>query len=91
MYAVRMDVPITTLRAELAAWIERVRSGEDVVITERGMPVARLTSVMSGTLVESLTEQGVLSKPKGPRPAARGAERVQASGPVSPYVSEQRR
>ena len=91
MYAAGMDVPITTLRAELAMWIDRVRAGEDVVITDRGTPVARLTSVASGSLIESLTEQGVLSKPKGPRPIARGAGRVKASGPVSDYVSDQRR
>ena len=91
MYATGMDVSITALRAELATWVERVRSGEDVVITDRGTPVARLTQVGSASLIESLTEQGLLSKPKGPRPIARGAARVRPSGQVSVYVSDQRR
>src|SRR5665647_1492442 len=37
-----MDVAISTLRAELSSWIERARSGEEIVVTERGTPVARL-------------------------------------------------
>src|ERR1039458_8019004 len=37
-----MDVAISTLRAELSTWIERARSGEEVVVTDRGTPVARL-------------------------------------------------
>ena len=78
MYAVGMDVSITALRAE-------------VIITDRGMPVARLAPVGSVSLIDSLTEQGVLSKPKGPRPVAGRVDRVKASGPVSTYVSEQRR
>ena len=91
MYAESMDVSITALRAELATWIDRVRAGAEVVITDRGTPVARLTPVGSTSLIESLTEQRVLSKPHGPRPVARGAKRVHADGSVSDYVSEQRR
>lgn len=91
MYASGMDVPISTLRAELASWIDRVRAGEEVVITDRGAPVARLMPVGSVSLIESLTDQGVLSKPKGPRPVARSLDRVHSNGPVSVYVSQQRR
>ena len=91
MYATGMDVSISALRAELAMWIDRVRDGEEVVITDRGTPVARLTPVGRASLIESLTEQGVLSRPRGPRPVARDMKRVHADGPVSDYVSEQRR
>lgn len=36
---------MSVLRAELADWIERVRGGEEVVVTDRGIPVARLIAV----------------------------------------------
>ncbi|MDQ3344106.1 MAG: type II toxin-antitoxin system prevent-host-death family antitoxin [Actinomycetota bacterium] len=87
-----MDVAVSTLRAELADWIERVRAGEEVVVTDRGRPVARLVSVDTAPLLEQLTRQGVLSRPRrAERPSARGAQRVHAQGSVSELVSDQRR
>ncbi|HZE05180.1 MAG TPA: type II toxin-antitoxin system prevent-host-death family antitoxin [Solirubrobacteraceae bacterium] len=87
-----MDVPVSALRAELADWIERVRSGEEVVVTDRGIPVARLVAVDTAPILERLTREGVLSRPRrATRPAARKTPRVRARGPVSELVSEQRR
>jgi prevent-host-death family protein len=91
MYNPYVDVAISTLRAELASWIERVRAGEEVVITDRGTPVARLTAVDSTPLLEQLTASGVISRPRSAdRPVATRANRVRASGPVAELVSEQR-
>jgi prevent-host-death family protein len=86
-----MDVAVSALRAELSSWIERVRQGDEVVITDRGVPVARLLAVGTAPLLERLVQQGVLSRPGGERPVARGAERVRARGPVAELVGEQRR
>lgn len=87
-----MDVAISALRAELSSWLDRVRAGTEVVITERGTPVARLVPVDTAPLLEELTERGVISRPtSAERPTARGAARVRASGPVSGLVGEQRR
>ncbi len=86
-----MDVAISILRAELSLWIERVRAGEEVIVTDRGTPVARLLPVETAPLLDQLVRTGVLSKPRGAdRPAARGAARVRARGPVADLVSEQR-
>jgi prevent-host-death family protein len=86
-----VDVAISAFRAELAGWIHRAQQGEDVVITERGVPVARLSAVGSTSLVDRLTREGVLARPERPgRPRARGAARVRASGPVADLVGEQR-
>lgn len=87
-----MDVAVSTLRAELADWIERVHQGEEVVVTDRGTPVARLVAIDSAPLLEQLTRDGVLSRPqRAARPTARGATRVQARAAVSELVGEQRR
>lgn len=87
-----MDVTISTLRAELASWVERAREGEEIIVTDRGTPVARLLSVETSSLLEQLTQSGVLSKPRrAGRPTARGATRVHAREPVSELISEQRR
>ncbi len=83
---------MSVLRAELADWIERVRGGEEVVVTDRGTPVARLVAVDTAPLLEQLTRQGVVSRPRGTgRPRATGAARVPARRPVSELVGEQRR
>lgn len=88
---VYMDVAISTLRAELSRWVERAQAGEEVVVTDRGTPVARLVPVDTGPLLERLVRDGVLSKPRrGDRPVARGTARVRARGPVADLVSEQR-
>ena len=87
-----MIVAVSALRAELAVWIDRVRAGEEVIVTDRGTPVARLVPVDTAPLLEQLTRQGILSRPlRAARPTARGAARVQARGPVSELVGEQRR
>ncbi|MDF9878754.1 type II toxin-antitoxin system prevent-host-death family antitoxin [Cellulosimicrobium cellulans] len=63
-----MEVPVSALRAELKSWIERAREGEEVVITERGVPVARLTGVATADLVTELLRDGVLVPAEGERP-----------------------
>jgi prevent-host-death family protein len=84
-------VAISALRADLASWIERARGGEEVLVTDRGVPVARLLPVDSAPIIERLTREGVLSKPRqAPRPAATGRPRVRAHGPVAQLVNEQR-
>jgi prevent-host-death family protein len=87
-----MDVAISELRSNLRAWVERARAGADVVVTERGVPVARLTAVEAATVIERLERDGVLSRPaRTKRPLATGRRRVRASGPVAELVSELRR
>ena len=86
-----MDVAISTLRAELSHWVERARAGEEIVVTDRGTPVARLLPVDTAPLLEQLVRRGVLGRPqRADRPAARGAARVRATGPVADLVGEQR-
>ncbi|HZI98900.1 MAG TPA: type II toxin-antitoxin system prevent-host-death family antitoxin [Actinomycetales bacterium] len=87
-----MDVAVSALRAELATWIERARAGEEVVVTDRGVPVARLSPIDAAPLIDRLTRDGVLSKPtRSERPRASKASRVSARGPVAELVGEQRR
>jgi prevent-host-death family protein len=87
-----MDVAITDLRANLKAWIEQARAGSDVIVTERGVPVARLVAVDSAPVLEQLERDGVVSRPQqAHRPVASGRRRVKARGSVSDLVGEMRR
>ena len=87
-----MDVAITDLRAHLSDWLAKVRDGEELIITDRGLPVARLTGLETTTLLERLTEQGVIARPKhARRPKLSGLKVPRPRRPVSDIVSEQRR
>lgn len=88
-----MDVPVSALRAELRQWIEAARAGEDVVITERGIPVARLSGIESADLLTRLARDGLLTPAAVPRPSARSGERSTpaAKNGVSDLVRRLRR
>jgi antitoxin (DNA-binding transcriptional repressor) of toxin-antitoxin stability system len=40
---VSVTVGVREFRENLRAYLERVRAGEEVVVTERGTPIARIT------------------------------------------------
>ena len=87
-----MEVAVSALRSELAGYLDRAKAGEDLVITARGVPVARLVGIGSASLVERLTAAGVLGTARSTeRPGARGVKRIQVRRPVSDLVAEQRR
>ncbi len=87
-----MDVAVSDLRANLSEWLKRVREGTEVVITERGVPVARIIPVEASALLERLTAEGVISRAASPaRPAADRQTRPRLRRPVAPLVGEQRR
>lgn len=65
-----MEVSVSALRAGLKQWIDAAKAGEDVVITDRGVPVARLSAIASTDLLTRLQREGLLAAPEAERPAA---------------------
>ncbi len=64
-------VPVAQLKASLSAYLRRVKAGEDVLVTERGRPIARLTP--AGTAgwpshLESMEAQGLITAGVGKLP-----------------------
>jgi prevent-host-death family protein len=92
MYVTGMDVPVTELRAHLSEWLDRVQGGEEVVVTDHGVPVARLLGVTSTATLQRLAAEGVIGRDvSARRPAASRQVRPRPRRPVSDYVSDQRR
>jgi prevent-host-death family protein len=86
-----MDVAITDLRAHLSDWLERARQGTEVIITDRGLPVARLLGLDTTTTIERLTADGVIAQPQhSVRPVASGRPRPRSRRPVADIIREQR-
>ena len=85
-----MDVGIRELRAGLSRYVERVKCGEEIVVTERGKPVARLVPMNGERKIDRLIREGTLipaRRPKGRRPNP-----VDAGGAtLSDIVIDQRR
>lgn len=92
MYTVGVDVAVTDLRARLSHWLAQARNGEEVVVTDRGVPVARLVGLDSSPILESLHERGIIARPAlTDRPTATGRSLPRPRRPLSDAVSEQRR
>jgi prevent-host-death family protein len=92
MYTSGMDVPVTELRAHLSEWLERVRGGEEVVVTDRGVPVARLLGMSATATLQRLAADGVIGRDvSARRPAAAGRERPRARRSAAEIISDQRR
>src|SRR3954470_13003554 len=90
VYASAMDVPVTELRAHLSDWVARARSGSEVLITERGVPVARLVGLDTTGTLERLSADGVIGPARaGRRPSASGRSKPRPGRPLSDRVSEQ--
>jgi len=85
-----MDVAISDLRANLKTYIERAAAGERVVVTDRGVPVARLVAADHEELLDRLAREGVVTRAARPKSRASKSRRVKASGPVADLVSEMR-
>lgn len=86
-----LEIGARDFREHLRAALTHVKSGGELVITERGLPVARVSGVDGATAWDRLIEAGVVGKPAEPRVRAHAASRVPPRKPVSPLVSEQRR
>jgi prevent-host-death family protein len=92
MYIKGMDVPVTELRAHLSDWLDRVRGGEQVIVTDRGVPVARLLGMSATATLQRLAADGVIGRDvSARRPPAVDRARPRPLRPVSGIVSDQRR
>lgn len=91
----RTQVGIRELRNGLSRYVARVRRGEEIVVTERGSPVARLVAETAGhDPLAALIAEGLVEPPqrrRSRRPQQRGV-RLRGRGPsMAGYVTRQRR
>jgi len=85
-----MEVGIRALRADLSRWLKRVQHGEEITVTDRGKPVAKITPANGRSKLDELIAAGIV-EPAPKRTGWLPEERVKAKGSVSELVKEQRR
>jgi prevent-host-death family protein len=81
------------LRENLRAFLDRVKNGDVVVVTERGRPIARLTSAEEDVAYERLVADGAITPAKRPRQPidVNRLPRLRGRPTLSDIVIEQRR
>lgn len=87
----RVEVGVRELKNNLSKFLERVRAGEEVVVTDHGKPVARLTALdPKRSKLQEMIDAGRVHPPKSATrhyPKAR----IKVEGGIADYVAEQRR
>ncbi|MFO7777121.1 MAG: type II toxin-antitoxin system prevent-host-death family antitoxin [Nitriliruptoraceae bacterium] len=84
------EAGIRDLRDHLSRYLARVQAGEELTVTDRGRPVARLVPVDSENTFDRLVADGLVV-PATTRGRSRPRTRGTAAAPVSDLVAEQRR
>ena len=88
-----VETGIRELRENLRAYLERVKNGDTVLVTERGKPVARIVRAEADEAYERLVQEGVITpavRPKRPIDFE-GLPRLRGRPTLSDIVIEQRR
>ncbi len=85
-----MEVGVRDLKNNLSRYLARVSAGDEVIVTDRGRAVARITPIGTESTIDRLIALGVVT------PAAVAKHdvpttRVHAGQAVSPLIADQRR
>jgi len=87
----RSEVGIRELKNGLSGYIDRVRAGEEVIVTDRGRPVARLSPLDTARdQLAELVAEGIVTAPTSAKRHQPGP-RIKAKGNVSDLAADQRR
>lgn len=82
-----MEVGVRELRADLSRWLKRVQAGEEIVVTERGKPIARITPANSRSKLDELIARGLATPAKRPVRSVLPPP-IKANGTVSDLVRD---
>ncbi len=86
-----MEIPAGELGSRIEEALAAARAGEDVVITEDGIAVARLGGVESAPLMERLAAEGVIAVPADERAVPRLPQAEAAKDALSSLLGRLRR
>ena len=84
-----MEVGVRELRNHLSRYLDRVRDGDELVVTDRGHAIARVVPVGGERVLDQLIAEGVVTVARQKR--GRVPKPITTKSTVSDLVSEQRR
>lgn len=87
----RVEVGVRDLKNNLSRYLDRAQAGEDVIVTERGRPIARLSAIdHPNDRLATLIASGAVRAPVT-RARRRPSRRIAPTASVSELVVDQRR
>lgn len=89
--SVTQEVGIRELRDRLSRYLRDVADGGEVIVTDRGKRVARISPIDARDPLAELRRRGLVREPTRAKRRASGRRRPRSSAPVSELVAEQRR
>ena len=85
-----MEAGVRELRDHLSRYLEAVRDGQEVTVTDHGKAIARLVPLDQPRPLDRLIAEGLVTPARTPK-RSRPSGAVASSGSVSDLVAEQRR
>lgn len=83
-----MEVGIRELRADLSRWLKQVQAGEELLVTDRGKPIARITPANGRSKLDELIARGLATAAtRRPTPETM-LPPIEAKGTVSDLVRD---
>ena len=86
-----MEISVTELRKDVSAALAAVKAGDSVVVTERGVPIARIGGIDASDLLSSLVEDGLVTVPAEDRAVPRLPQAEAAKDALSSLLGRLRR
>lgn len=83
-----MEAGVRELRDHLSRYLEAVRAGDEVTVTDHGRAVARLVPIDRPRPLDRLIAEGLVTAARAPKRPRSGG--IRARGTVSDLVAEQR-
>jgi prevent-host-death family protein len=92
MSAATLTVGIRELKNQLSGFLDRVKAGEEITVTEHGRPIARLTSISPDVdRMALLVEAGIVVPPlQAQRRLPSKRVRLAPGMPLNEVVAQQR-
>lgn len=86
-----IEVGVRELKNSLSSYLRKVREGETVVVTDRGVPVARMIPAGVPRQIAKLMAEGRVTWSGKKFVAPRKVPRPRTGPPLSDYIAEDRR
>jgi prevent-host-death family protein len=84
------EVGVRELRNNLSRFLDEVQAGRELIVTDRGRPVARIVGTSAESWLDELVAAGIVTLPERELDLS-SFGRVRAKGDLMEFVFEQRR
>lgn len=90
-YGSAVEISLSDLAARLDDAVAAARAGDDVILTDGGLPVAKIGPVESASLLSRLADEGVVAVPADERAVPRLPQAEAAKDALSSLLGRLRR